>query len=416
MLQYRRIDSVANVESVNEEDVPEGLLAEMNQEVEEARAAKAEKQKDQERRRHTARLYLYCGEKLVQLEVDKRTTFRAFKQQVAEQFDLVEAFEQGDARLCMLNAMHDMPATPVEAEDDALLADCKLDIANGSGDVLVQLRPELPAGAPAATLENNWDLHYGPELRSSEIRYRSSPQLRLTLCSLVVGDANATDAVGEDASALGQLAVAATVNSSVVVRLREGSTVGDLRAAIADVFAVPAEKARIVHSGFSGNRLILETDALLLTAVKVFNGDSIFVRDTSVDLPRPIPLDEESRLIDSINTIHIHYTDVNGSEFLQYLQVPKTIASKTLFAKIGSVLQVEPRQLRVLDQGYETKRTPHRRRNRLTIKTSDETATVPVRVFLSFYAVFALKMIDLQGASMEWHRRGQRLPVQHDRS
>ena len=70
MLQYRRVESEANLDSVEPEDVPEQLLAEMSREFEEARMAKEERQKESERRRHTCTLYLYCGDKLVQLEVD----------------------------------------------------------------------------------------------------------------------------------------------------------------------------------------------------------------------------------------------------------------------------------------------------------------------------------------------------------
>lgn len=381
MLYYRRVDPEANVEAVNEEDVPEEVLAEMNREAEEARMAKEEKQKDIERRRNTYRLFLHCGEKLVQLEIDKHTTLDVFKTQVAEQFGLVDVFAAGNARLCMLHTMNDMPAAPISAADDATLAECKIDSISGSIDILVQLRPALPAGAPAASNPDHWEFSFGPETQSTEVRHHSSTQLRFTLCSFVLGDANSGDDLSDETPGeLGQLAVAATVVSTVVVRMREGSTVGDLRAAITNLFGVESGSVRIVHSGTSTNRLIqdAESDSLPLREAKLFNGDSIFVRDISVATPRPIPTNEESLLIDSINTIHIHYTDVNGSDFIHYMQVPKTMDAKSLFAKLGSSLQVEVRQMRVMDGQFELKRTPYRRRVRLTIKTSDETATVPI--------------------------------------
>ena len=377
MLQYRRIESEANLDSVEPEDVPEQLLAEMSREFEEAKMAKEERQKESERRRHTCTLYLYCGDKLVQLEVDKRTKFGVFKDQVAEQFDLVEEFQSGQARLCMLHTMHDMPTAVLDAEDDTVLEECKLELASGCGDVLVQLRPELPAGAPAVSPIDPWDFTYGPE---SEGQCSSSTLLRVVLNSIVMGDPSSAgaDCIEQRDDSLGQLAVKAVANCTAMVRFREGSTIADLRKAIVEVFALPIENARVVHSGYDGNRLVQDRDLLLLPKAKVFNGDTIFVRDLSHKPPRPIPVDEESRLIDSLNCIHIHYTAVNGSDYVHYLRVPKNIASKALFAKIGGVLQVQPRQLRVLDHGYETKRTPHRRRNRLTCKTSDETAKVPI--------------------------------------
>lgn len=382
MLFYRRVDPEVNVETVSEEDVPEGVLAEMNQEAEEARLAKEEKRKDVERRRNTYRLYLHCEEKLVQLEIDKHTTFGVLKSQVAEQFGLVGVFAAGNARLCMLHTMHDMPAAAISADDDAALAECKLDCISGSIDILVQLRPNLPAGAPAAFDPDNWDLSFGPELKSTGVRHHmSTTQLRVSLCTFVVGDPNPGGHLSDQLSlGLGQLALAATVTSSVVVRMREGSTVGDLRAAITRLFGLASGSARIVHSGTSTNRLIqdAEPDSALLREARIFNGDCIFVRNMSVAPPRLVPTDEESLLIDSINTIHIHYTDVNGSDFLHYMQVPKTISAKSLFAKLGSSLQVEERYMRVLDGQLELKRTPYRRRCRLKIKTSDESVTVPM--------------------------------------
>ena len=382
MLFYRRVDPEVNVETVSEEDVPEGVLAEMNREAEESRLAKEEKRKDVERRRNTYRLYLYCGEKLVQLEIDKHTTFGVLKKKAAEQFGLVDAFAAGNARLCMLHAMHDMPAAAISAEDDATLVECKLDVISGSIDILVQLRPNLPAGAPAASDPDNWDLSFGPELKLTGIRHHiSSTQLRVSLCTFVVRDPDPGDDRSDQLSlGLGQLALAATTTSSVVVRMREGSTIGDLRAVITKLFGLAVASARIVHSGTNTNRLIqdAEPDSLLLRDARIFNGDCIFVRDTSVAPPRPVPTDEESLLIDSINTIHIHYTDVNGSDFLHYMQVPKTISAKSLFAKLGSSLQVEERYMRVLDGQLELKRTPYRRRSRLKIKTSDESVTVPI--------------------------------------
>lgn len=379
MLYYRRVDPDTNVEAVNEEDVPEEVLAEINREAEEARMAKEENEKDIERRRNTYRLFLHCGEKLVQLEIDKHTTFGLFKTQVAEQFGLVDVFAAGNARLCTLHTMNDMPAAPICAADDATLAECKIQAYSRSIDIQVQLRPTLPAGAPAASNPDHWDFSFGPEIESGEVRHHdtySSTQLRLTLCSFVLGDANSEDDPGN----LDQLAVAATTDSSVVVQMREGSTVGDLRAAVTSLFGIASGSARIVHSGYSTNRLIqdAEPDSLLLRTARVFNGDYIFVRDVSIATPRPVPTNEESLLIDSINTIHIHYTDVDGSDFVHYMQVPKTIDAKSLFAKLGSSLQVEVRKMRVMDGQLEVKRTPVRRRVRLKIKTSDETATVPI--------------------------------------
>ena len=312
----------------------------------------------------------------MQLEIDKHTTFGVLKSQVAEQFGLVGVFAAGNARLCMLHTMHDMPAAAISADDDAALAECKLDCISGSIDILVQLRPNLPAGAPAAFDPDNLDLSFGPELKSTGVRHHmSTTQLRVSLCTFVVGDPNPGGHLSDQLSlGLGQLALAATVTSSVVVRMREGSTVGDLRAAITRLFGLASGSARIVHSGTSTNRLIqdAEPDSALLREARIFNGDCIFVRNMSVAPPRLVPTDEESLLIDSINTIHIHYTDVNGYDFLHYMQVPKTISAKSLFAKLGSSLQVEERYMRVLDGQLELKRTPYRRRCRLKIKTSDE--------------------------------------------
>ena len=359
MLLYRRLDDALNVGQVTEANLPDGVLEQMQSEQ---RAAEREREKKIEDRKHRLNqciMFVVCGEKLLQLHMDKDMTLGSAKDQICEYFGLNVERSQGRCRLHTLDGSTDLPKNVLDSQDDTLLRDCQLDLTETKGDFCVEVRGEE---------STTWDgFEYGVKAAGTST-YLGAQGMKVRLVQFSL-DADKQ----------------AHILQTRIVVFKSGGVMRDLRQAAQDLFSIPPDSLRVIRATYYGNDVLDRADECLLSGntVRLNQGDHVFMRDLSSDTAEfgnigNIFWTEESQAIDSINLMQLDFTAINGDDFVHHVTFPKRWTIQQLQELVSGQLKMDARKVRMYDSNSEVKQMPHRRRNRLWMRTTSELVTVPI--------------------------------------